>query len=157
MPIFGQRGLIAQDQLCNSLLLNWNASCGVGMSEDAIRAKPCLAPQPWVGTSRWERRSAWVCDGGSFPPTSLGHGPGVVPSGNTSVPIQMASRSFFGGAQNIWQNRALDLTVLAGCTADVNSTRIGTRRVNLAAWAERAEIQPRSTEHRRRARLSGCS
>jgi hypothetical protein len=24
MPIFGQRGLIAQDQLCNSLLRNWH-------------------------------------------------------------------------------------------------------------------------------------
>jgi hypothetical protein len=26
MPIFGQRGLIAQDQLCNSLLHNWNSA-----------------------------------------------------------------------------------------------------------------------------------
>jgi hypothetical protein len=25
MPIFGQRGLIAKDQLCNSLLHNWNS------------------------------------------------------------------------------------------------------------------------------------
>ena len=26
MPIFGQRGLIAKDQLCNSLLHNWNSA-----------------------------------------------------------------------------------------------------------------------------------
>jgi hypothetical protein len=26
MPIFGQRGLIAHDQLCNSLLHNWNSA-----------------------------------------------------------------------------------------------------------------------------------
>jgi hypothetical protein len=28
MPIFGQRGLIAQDQLCNSLLHNWHLALG---------------------------------------------------------------------------------------------------------------------------------